>query len=64
MSLIGNRLNVTEAANFVGASVSFIRNRINDGRLPCVKIGNRAYIEPADLEKLITPQDNEQSEIV
>ncbi|MDE1867092.1 MAG: helix-turn-helix domain-containing protein [Thaumarchaeota archaeon] len=61
MSLLEKKLTVKEAAEYVGCSVSFIRVRVNDGRIPTVKLGNRAYIDPSDLEALVS---NGTSELV
>jgi excisionase family DNA binding protein len=43
----------TDAARMIGVSRAFIYILINDGKLPCAKLGSRRLIRVNDLQKLI-----------
>ncbi len=55
-------IDIGEAARRLGMSVSYIRKRIKDGRLPTEKIGNRHRIAPHDLDRLRSPKKSGTSE--
>jgi excisionase family DNA binding protein len=46
-------LNTKQAAETVGLSEWTIRAYIRQGRIPCVKIGRRVLVEPAELQRLV-----------
>jgi excisionase family DNA binding protein len=48
-----NLLSIRKAAEVLGLSPWTIRKHIQRGTLPCVRIGGRVLIEPAELERLI-----------
>lgn len=55
-SATASLIDIPEAARRLGMSVSYIRKRITDGRLPTEKVGNRHRIAPHDLERLRSPK--------
>lgn len=62
MSAMDGYLTVKEATEVLGCSIGFIRVRLQDGRLPSIKLGSRFYVTREDLLSLIetvTPQSND-----
>lgn len=59
--ILANKLTATEAAQFLGTSISFIRKSTQNGSLVYYRLGNRFYYLESDLLSLIkkiTPPDN------
>lgn len=50
------RLDIHDAATYVGVSEATIRRRIHDGRLPAFKVANRYEIETGDLDEVFSPK--------
>ena len=51
-----NLLDVHQAAERLGMSVSWVYRAIEDGRLPSVKLGNRVRVRSVDIEAFIAPR--------
>jgi excisionase family DNA binding protein len=46
--------NMPGAARYIGMSRSWIRDAINSGRLPCVRLGRSVRLRYSDLDALIS----------
>ena len=51
--LLSQLLNVRDAAQTLAISPWTLRKYITRGIIPCVRIGGRVLIEPAEIERLI-----------
>jgi excisionase family DNA binding protein len=58
MALMDNKLDVNQAAKYVGCNSAFIRRGAKLNKIPHVRLGNRYFFEKETLNKLVEPHNN------